>query len=414
MPPRSPVSARSRRILVPLLTVGLALATAAALAPTAGATTSRPAVPTGFGATVASSGTSLHWTRRAVSSYAIEQATTSSFRGARTYRVRWNAGSFTPFGMTRGRTYYFRIGALQGSAWSGWSKAIAVRPATAMQLVRVMTYNTLAASFDYRREGDGRVAGWYSRRPGQVYLIKASNADAIAIQEGSSCLIHYKSKPCWREVDSLRLQLGSGYGLANTDSGPKGRYSGEYIIYKKSVLTPRGSGGNWGLGGAISAAYQVLQARSGARFLLVSVHLASPRGRTYDAARGNETLSLLRQASAYAHRVGVTSIVYGGDFNTYLGEWRTNNVSGATMLNYRVSDAVTVAPAMYNMSYNSFNSYYRKPPRSGHSLDHIYATNGVALTTAGQLLRLSHGKFYGTIPSDHNPVDSYVDIPYTP
>lgn len=413
MSPSSGVLPRARLALTLLAAAGTTVIVAAGLAPTAQAATSRPAIPTGLRASSSSAGTYLVWTRGAVSGYAVEQATNGRFVGARTYRIGWNESSFTPAGLAKGHPYYFRVRAFRGTSWSGWSAAVSVTPRNSMQLVRVMTYNSLAASYDYRREGSGRIASISSRLPVQVYLIKKSTADAIAVQEASSCLIHYKSKPCWRQIDSLRYHLGSNYGLANTDAGPRGRYAANYIVYKKSVLSAVGAGGNWWISNTATAAYQVLRANAtGAKFLLVSVHLSAPRGHSYDVQRGNETASVVRQAKAYASRMHVTSVVYGGDFNTYLGEWHTYNTSGYTMLVSRLNDALTVAPALSNLQYNSFNGYYRTAPRGGHTLDHIYASDGVALTSLWQLLRLSHGQFYGTIPSDHNPLTSYVQIPY--
>jgi hypothetical protein len=50
------------------------------------------------------------------------------------------------------------------------------------------------------------------------------------------------------------------------------------------------------------------------------------------------------------------------------------------------------------------NGYYRKPNRSGRVIDHVFGEPGVALQTWHQLLNVKHGKFVGTIPSDHNPV----------
>jgi hypothetical protein len=399
------------RVLAPVVVAATALVSAAVTSPASAAT--RPATPSGLHAVASSAGTYLQWTRSSVTGYVIQQATTTSFSGARTYRVRWSAGTFTPYGLTRGHTYYFRIRAYRGSAYSGWSGAVSARPARSMQLVRVMTYNSLASSFDGKREGSGRIAGWGSRMPKQVGLLRSANADAIAVQEASTCLIHYKSKPCWRQIDSLRLHLGSAYGLANTDSGPKGRYAANYILYKKSVLSPVGNGGNWATGDNTAAAYQVLRARAtGARLLFVSVHLIAPRGASADAKRGNETRSVLRQAQAYAARTKVSSIVYGGDFNTYLGEWRTNDVSGSVLLGAGVSDGITVAQSVYRAKYDSYNRYYRTAPHGGHSLDHVYASRGVAMTMWSEVLQLSRGKFVGAIPSDHNPVVSYVHIPY--
>lgn len=411
--PAVPARRRTRRILLSTLLAGACVTAAAVVTAPAATAAARPAVPTGLHASAGAAGTYLTWHRGSVSSYSIEVATNSSFRGGHSYLVRWNAGSFTPTSLARGRTYWFRIGAHRGSSWSGWSRAVSARPTVSLQGVRVMTYNSLSNAFANHREGSGRIAPWGKRMPGQVSLLRQYGADAIAVQEASHCLIHYRTKPCWRQVDSLKLHLGSAYGLANTDRGPKGRYADDYILYRKATVQPVWTGGNWSTGDGTYSSYQVLQVkRTGARFLFVSVHLTAPRGAKNDAKRGRETKSLLGQAQAYARQAHVSSIVYGGDYNTYLGEWRTYNYSGTVLLGARMSDGITVARSRYYAQYNSFNGYFRKAPTGGHSLDHIYATSGVALLSWGEIVRLNHGKFVGTIPSDHNPVYSYIQVPY--
>jgi len=73
-------------------------------------------------------------------------------------------------------------------------------------------------------------------------------------------------------------------------------------------------------------------------------------------------------------------------------------------------DASENAQHSYNTQYMSSNFYQRAPKKGpggvpGYSnLDHVYVTPGIAVQKFGVGLILSHGKFVGAIPSDHNPV----------
>jgi hypothetical protein len=236
----------------------------------------------------------------------------------------------------------------------------------------------------------------------------------VGIQEGGACLIHYKNRACWRQVDSLAHNLGRGYVNDNTDSKPSlNRYTGNYILYQRSRLATVGAGGHWAVGNGHFAAYQVFRTKStGAKFLFVTTHLAANQGAAFDRQRAANTNSMIRQAKALARSAGVASVVYSGDFNSYPHRYRYSDTTGAAMSAAGTSDAIQVAQQTSNAQYNSINQYFRTPPRNSGSADHIYVSPGVGVQSWREMLKLSRGKFVGTIPSDHNPVYAWINLPY--
>jgi hypothetical protein len=42
----------------------------------------------------------------------------------------------------------------------------------------------------------------------------------------------------------------------------------------------------------------------------------------------------------------------------------------------------------------------------------VYVSGGIGVSNWTQLLNLSHGRFVGTMPSDHNPVVARLAIPF--
>lgn len=187
------------------------------------------------------------------------------------------------------------------------------------------------------------------------------------------------------------------------------------MLYQASKYEAVGGGGHWDLGqmpggGSRWAAYQVLRNReTGTTFLFVSTHLYVVSGATGDAARRDETTSLLKQAAAYAGSKGGLPIVYGGDFNSHVrhpldGPAVATDSAGA-------ADAQHVAVHRTLQQYNTANQYLRTPPASGLALDHLYVQPGVGVTAYRQVLKLSGGRFVGVIPSDHNPVVADLLIP---
>ena len=375
----------------------------------------RPAAPSGLVASSGRAGTSLSWRSVATAGSVIEQATNRAFTTGRVnYRTTQSRPHFTPYAVATGHTYYFRVRGKNLSTVSWASPAIAVKIASRTQTIRVMTYNSLTSTFNGTREGNGIVGSWAKRLPGQIALIKSGAPDVLGIQEGAACVVKYKNKACARQIDSLIRNLGSAYRPADVDSHPTlSRYTGNYILYRPARLAPVGAGGHWATGSGHFASYQVFRTvATGAKFLFVTTHLVANQGAAYDRQRAATTNSMVSQAKAFARRAGVTSIVYSGDFNSYPHRYHFSDTTGAAMAAAGTSDAIQTAQVITNSRYNSINQYFRTPPRNSGSADHIYVSPGVGVEVWRELLRLSHGKFVGTIPSDHNPVDAFVTLPY--
>jgi hypothetical protein len=403
------------------LAVGAAVALGALAVPPAlaGAHAPRPKAPTALHVVSGARGTYLRWHGQAVSGYAVEQSTDPSFSsGVRTYRTHAPVSSFTPYGLTDGKTYYFRVRGVDAPKTSPASSMSSATVQTRESGLRVLSYNVLDASFDGQEHPGGRSAPFSKRRAGQIWLINRSAAAVLGIQEGSSCLVHRKGEPCYRQIDSLAAGLRPQYRLDDTDGtgAALDRYSGDYILYSPAVVTPVGTGGHWLIGTRglqRFAAYQVFSINStGARFLFVTVHLDAPMGARYDAIRGAETKAMLSHATVYEARHGNPPAIYTGDFNTYVHEYRTHDLSGADMRAAGLLDGIQVAQRLVNAKYDSLNEYYRVPRKRHGSADHLYVSPGVGVVSWRELLHLSHGRFVGTIPSDHNPIVSSVEIPY--
>jgi endonuclease/exonuclease/phosphatase family metal-dependent hydrolase len=375
----------------------------------------RPATPTGLVAHTGSTGTYLTWNAGSVTGFVVVQSTNAAqTSGLHYYSVRNQTHQFSPYGLAKGRTYYYRVRADNNSTPSSYSAGYArVKVAHSSQSVRAMTYNVLQLTADGTREGGQTVAPWSARRTVAARLIKQNSPDVVAVQEAWP---YTQAAIGPRQIDSLVSALGSTYKLARTEIPPPQRgyfRTGDYIVYRPSVLTPVGSGGSWNLGDDHYAAYQILQYRSsGARFLFTSVHLLpTSNAAKYDTARENETKSLLRQAGAYAaaHHVPV---VYSGDFNSDTAANHVFDGPGITMAAARMGDARWVAQSLSNSQYDTQNQYSRKPPAFNCAIDGFYAPPGTAVYSWREVLNLSHGSFVGTMASDHNPVYVNLVIPY--
>ncbi len=388
----------------------------------------RPTAPTSLQAVSGPSGTYLTWQSVADTGAVIEQATDSAFtQHLRVYRTRSPAPRFTPYGLVPGATYYFRVRAVNSDAISPPSEPTTATETTNQSVVKVVSYNSLDASFDGEEHPGGKGAPFAQRRPGQLALLGSSDAAIIGIQEGNSCLQEIPHKPCYRQIDSLAAGLQPRYALADTDASVTGanRYAGNYILYNPAVVDPVGTGGHFILldheltvaghsgGGGRFAAYQVFRVnQTGATVLFVSTHLATPRGHTWDTVRGAETKSMMQQATAYATTMGVGPIVYTGDFNSYPHEFDKVDEPGNAMRAAGYLDGIQVAQTLRNAKYDSINGLCRTPPQGHGSADHVFVSAGVGVQSWQELLHLSDGKLVGTIPSDHNPVVSTIDLPY--
>ena len=385
----------------------------------------RPARPTSPAVRSGTSGTSLTWSSGSALGYRIAQASNSDMVAGRVnYVITSQTRQFTPYGLTPGTRYYFQVAALNGTSKSTYSAKISVVARPRLQPVKLLTYNVLTSASAGQIEGDGPLAPWSQRRAGVARLIKLADPDLVALQEAGGWATSLQGYGGVRQVDDLvdllRDPYGNAtYGLVRTEVPPTEHMylrTGRYILYKKSAYSLSGSGGHWQIGTSAAprfAAYQVMVNRtSGARFLFVSVHLSSVGGLAGDEQRATETQSLLRQASAYAGYRNVP-VVYAGDFNSHQGANHPYDGPGETMRAAKVNDAFQVAQAMTNAQYNSANGNVRTPPASGRSIDHVYGSPGVALTSWRLWLQLSSGTFVGTIPSDHNPLTVKAMVPYS-
>jgi endonuclease/exonuclease/phosphatase family metal-dependent hydrolase len=372
-----------------------------------------PATPTSLRATSGSKGTYLTWNSGASTGFTIEQATNPGMsQNVHSYAIRGQERQFTPYGLSDGTTYFFRIRAVNAGTPSAYTATVRATVKTHELPVTVMSYNILEAEFDGRLEGGDIVAPWSARGPAIARLIEQASPDAVGIQEGASWVGKVRGP---REVDSLRSMLDGEYKLAHTEippSQPHFRRTGVYILYKADTYKAIGAGGHWDLGNTRWAAYQVLQnRRTGARFLFVSAHLLVPAGRANDVRREAETKSLLSHSRSYAAAAGLP-IVYVGDFNSDQYLRHSFNGPERAMRAKNVNDSYDVAQTRTHARYNTAEHYMRRPPANGARIDYVFAPPGVGVRSWGLVMDLSHGKFVGTIPSDHNPLVSNVLVPY--
>lgn len=295
---------------------------------------------------------------------------------------------------------------------AGAADARAASTAGPQQAVSVMTYNVLEATTDGHREGDGVVAPWSQRKVGVVRYIHQGNPDVIAIQEAASWVRQVKGP---RQVDDLRSALGPNWALAHTEVPPSQHYyhrTGNYILYRSDKYEAVGAGNHWQLGDNHTAAYQVLRNRvTGATFLMVSAHLIVPRGHANDLRREQQTRTLVSDARAYAQQSGGMPIVYGGDFNS--DQWgHSPDGPSVAMKETGNPNAYNLASHRSKARFNTANQYYNRPPAARAHMDDIFVSRGIGVRSWAQLLDLSHGRFVGVIPSDHNPVVAQLEIPY--
>jgi endonuclease/exonuclease/phosphatase family metal-dependent hydrolase len=356
-------------------------------------------------------GLSLAWSGRPAGRYVITQATNSALTaGVRTYSITSQARTFTPYDLSVGKRYWFRVRAYDGPVASAPSAVVSAVAPSSGQNVRVMTYNLLHASAVGEQVGSGVVAPWSQRRVGAVALVDKANPDVLAVQEASDWVgAAYGPKM----VDDLAAGLGGRYTVAHTEitPGQPGWFrTARYILYRTSTYRAVGDGGHWVLAPSRYAAYQLLENRAtGARFLAVSVHLEPGSGEAVDLRRQAQTKVLLADVKAFQATHDVP-VVYLGDFNSH-----ERNVVDGPGVAFRAAghvDADEVAQGKVNAQYNSANQYLRVPPASGLHIDHVYVPQGVAVRRWELRLNLTAGSFVGVIPSDHNPVLADVVLPY--
>ena len=377
----------------------------------------RPAVPTKVKASSPAAGTFLTWNSGAATGYQIAQGTNYTQTTARhIYTIQGAGHQFSPYSMAKGKTYYFRVQALNGATGSGWSPLIAVKPTRSQQVMRTMTYNVLLKRFDGTQEGGQAVSPWSQRQIVAANLIKENNPDVVAVQEAADWTGAVKGD---RQIDSLRKTLagiGSQYTLAATEVPPsQSNYfrTGNYLLVKTSTYTPVGASGYFTLPGNVWAAYQLVRNRTTwAKVLVVSPHLTVAAGADGDNLRQQEMTDLVNKASAVAAKYAV-GIIYAGDFNSTANRNHVVDGPGVVARQAHLGDAGYAAQALVNTRFNSANQYLRLALASGDRIDHIYTSPGVAIHTLKVALHLSaDGKFIGVMASDHNALVADVLIAY--
>jgi endonuclease/exonuclease/phosphatase family metal-dependent hydrolase len=359
-------------------------------------------------------GTYLTWDSAPVTGTTIRQATDPSFTtGLRTYTIRGRSEQFTPYGLTKGTTYYFQVRSLNNGAASDWSSVVSGVARSSSLSVRVLTYNVLRKSMDGTTRNGETIAPWSKRRLKAASLIKSVTPDVIAVQEAGTLMGGPGSA---RQVDNLAKALDGVFRVARTEippSEPKSTHLGDYVLYRKATYRAVGDGWHWDLGHNHYAAYQLLEHRAtNTRFLFVSPHLSSQVGTDWDQIREEQTVRMLTKAKRFAAGHGNVPIMYAGDFNSVESTRHPFDGPGIAMRAANAMDAFEVAATRRKTQYNSANHYLRRPPAAGMSIDRVFASPGVAMTQWKQLLKLDNGAFVGAIPSDHNPVFVLVVVPH--
>lgn len=371
----------------------------------------RPATPTAVAVTSNSSGTYLTWSSGPATGYSIAEATDAALtQNRRNYTIRGGLNhQFTPYGQIKGRTYYYRVRAINNGTLSLYSALVSAVKATTQQPISVMTYNVLQAVSDGSVEGGQVIAPWSQRQVGVVGYIRQSNPDLIGLQEAGSWTAAVKGP---RQVDTLTTALGGSYTLARTEIPPSepGYFrTANYILFKTAAYQAVGAGWHWTMPSGHLASYQVLQNRTtGARVLFVVVHMGVE---STDAARETDMKWLMSTASSFAAGYRA-SVIYAGDFNSDVNGYHLFDGPSVAARAVHVADGLDAAQWLANQHYNSANGYQRTPPEYGQSIDHIYAPPGVAVVSWRLLLNLTSGKFTGVMPSDHNALVADLTIPY--
>jgi endonuclease/exonuclease/phosphatase family metal-dependent hydrolase len=371
----------------------------------------RPAAPTGAAIASYSKGTYLTWSSGPATGFVITQATDPGLTlNRRDYGVRGGLNhQFTPYGLVKGRTYYFRVRARNSATLSAYSALVSAVKTTNQQLLTVMTYNVLQATSDGSVEGGQVIAPWSRRQAGVVGYIHQESPDLVGLQEAGAWTGAVKGP---RMVDTLTTALGGAYRLARTEIPPSepGYFrTANYILYKTSTYATVGSGWHWTMPSGHFASYQGLQNRlTGARVVFVCVHMGVESS---DAVRQADMKWLMSTATSFA-ATQHASVVYAGDFNSDVNRYHLFDGPSVAARAVHVADGLDSAQWLGNYHYNSANGYARTPPAFGQSIDHVYAPPGVAVVAWRLLLNLSSGSFVGVMPSDHNPLVADVTIPY--
>jgi endonuclease/exonuclease/phosphatase family metal-dependent hydrolase len=373
----------------------------------------KPSAPTGLSVSNPDGGLSLTWSGGTGTGYVVERAADASFSGKKKYKLVGPGQQFTPGDLSQGTSYFFRVRAVNTGTKSKPSNVVSGTRTAGSSTITAMTWNI--------RELDSpHPAGeaWSDRRPKIVKLIKDVRPSVIAIQEAAAWVGAVKGP---REIDDLVDALGGSYKLARTEIPPTEKHyfrTANYLLYDPSVLETVGEGDHWDIGhGNVThnhwGAYQQFRViATGAKFVYVSFHLYTENKHPGpdDQIRQEQTESLLAQGSAYAAAHNVP-IFYAGDTNSAVEDKHKFDGPRVAMQAANVADAYGVAQSRKGAKYDSANQFMRKAPTHHKHLDGIFVSPGIAATTWHQVLELSHGKFVGAIPSDHNPIVATIVVP---
>jgi endonuclease/exonuclease/phosphatase family metal-dependent hydrolase len=406
---------RLTRTICALGALGVGIVGSAAAAEAGPARPAAPAAPTGLTIAANANGLALFWNGHRASTFTVEQATDAAMdAGVVNYTIHNGYTQFTPYQVTPGQTYYFRVRAESGSSGSAYSGVVTASPVNAMQQIRVMTYNIQETQADGTRTGSGAiVAPWLKRRPGQVTLIRKNAPDVVAVEEGASWIGPTSNRV--RQVDSLERALGSPYTLAKTEPVYPARHwfrTGDYILFNSDKWFPGTRRGYFHVGYSKFGVYQMLISRStGAHVLFVATHLSTGSTHANELDRQKETKVLFSNGARLSHLTSSrVPVFYAGDFNsaTATDPNFTMDSTLAPALASGYDDAFFVAGTTINARYDSSNLDRRTPPHSADRIDRIFTAAGVASVRAG----IEMNPNSGPIPSDHNPVWADLLFPY--
>jgi endonuclease/exonuclease/phosphatase family metal-dependent hydrolase len=372
----------------------------------------RPPRPTGVVATASHSKSFLSWNVANGSGYQVERATNAAMSAHTHVNTMFGTvPQYTPYGVVKGNTYYFRVRTMNVETPSKWSPAVSMTPQVSQFDVRVMSYNVLEARFDGRQEGGNTVAPWSERKVAIVKTINDAHPDVIGLQEAAT----FVGGGMVRQADAIRNAL-SDYGLAQTEippGDPGWHRTANYILFNKATYAAVGTGGHWALGDSRWASYQLLKNRAtNAKFLFVDAHLRVQPGQSSDVKRKHETETLLSDARGMASNLGVP-VAYVGDFNS--DQYLRHAFNGPLMVmdKAQIRDAYQVASKRTRGHYNTANHYLTRPPKTNAHIDYVFAPPGIGVRSWINEMRVAQGKFVGTIPSDHNALVSDLTIPYS-
>lgn len=147
--------------------------------------------------------------------------------------------------------------------------------------------------------------------------------------------------------------------------------------------------------------------------MAVSTRLVAGARQPWDDRRAAETRSPLNQARRFVrHAGGTLPVVYAGDVNSDVNRNHLVDGPGMVMRRAAIADAHDAAQLLVHGRYDSANRNLRRPPAVGQSIDSVLAPPGVGVLSREIVLHLSHGRFVGVLPSDHNPVLAALTVPY--